>query len=108
MERRDHQGPSQNEGPPRLQQLQRDFACCSSWKERLNVKNTHSYKFADTFSCARIDSRKARERELATFDENRQAVGMLNPMRGKTEGTYRGGEETTPETTACPEAGKSK
>ena len=33
---------------------------------------------------------KARERELATFDENRQAVGMLNPMRDKNEGTYRG------------------
>ena len=32
---------------------------------------------------AQIDSRKARERELATFDENRRAVGMLNPMRDK-------------------------
>ena len=27
--------------------------------------------------------RKARERESATFDENRRAVGMLNPMRDK-------------------------
>ena len=26
----------------------------------------------------------------ATFDENRRAVGMLNPMRDKNEGTYRG------------------
>ena len=34
------------------------------------------------------DSRNARERELATFDENRRAVGMLDPMRDKTEGTY--------------------
>ena len=46
---------------------------------------------------------EARERELATFDENRRAVGMLNPMRDKNEGTYRGGEGTTPVTTACPE-----
>ena len=27
--------------------------------------------------------RKAREREVATFDENRRAVGMLNPTRDK-------------------------
>ena len=53
-----------------------------------------------------IDSRKERNRELATFDESRRAVGMLKPMRDKNEGTYRGGEGTTPETTACPEAGK--
>ena len=65
----------------------------------------YSYKFVGTFSCAQIDSRKARKRDLATFDELRRAVGMLNPMRDKSEGTYRGGEGTTPETTACPEAG---
>ena len=49
-----------------------------------------------------LQLRKARERELATVDENRRAVGMLNPMRDKIEGTYRG-EGTTPVTTACPE-----
>ena len=27
--------------------------------------------------------RKARERELATFEENRRAMGMLSPMRVK-------------------------
>ena len=27
---------------------------------------------------------------------------MLNPMRDKNEGTYRGGEWMTPVTTACP------
>ena len=27
--------------------------------------------------------RKARERELATFDDNRRAMGMLNPMKKK-------------------------
>ena len=26
-----------------------------------------------------------------TFDENRRSVGILNPMRDKNEGTYRGG-----------------
>ena len=56
-----------------------------------------------SFSCIKNYQRKARERELATFDENRRAVGMLNPTRDKIEGTYRGGEGTTPETTACPE-----
>ena len=40
---------------------------------------------------------------VATFDENRRAVGMLNPMHNKNEGTYRGGEGATPVTTACPE-----
>ena len=41
------------------------------------------------------------KRELATLDKNRRAVGMLNPMRDKNEGTYRGGEGMTPVTTAC-------
>ena len=70
--------------------------------------SAYSYKFVGTFCCAQIDSRKARKRELATFDESRREVGMLNPMRDKTEGACRGGEGTTPETTACPEAGKVK
>ena len=53
------------------------------------------------FSCIK----KARERELATlFDENRRAVGMLNPMRVKKKEACTGGEEgTTPVATACPE-----
>ena len=55
------------------------------------------------FSYVKIDQRKARERELAKYDENRRAVGMLNPMRDKNEGTYRGGDGTTPVNTACPE-----
>ena len=38
----------------------------------------------------------------------RRAVGLLNPMRDKNEGKNRGGEGTTPVTTACPEAGKYK
>ena len=36
-----------------------------------------------TFSCIKKMTSGARERELATFDENRRAVGMLNPMRDK-------------------------
>ena len=39
-----------------------------------------------------IDQRKARDREVATFDENRRAVGMLDPMRDKTE-ARPGGEK---------------
>ena len=61
------------------------------------------YIVVGTFSCIKNDKRKARERALATIDENRRAVGMLNRMRDKSEGTYRGGEGTTPVTTACPE-----
>ena len=49
-----------------------------------------------------------RERELATFDENRRALGMLNPIAMKIEGTYRGGKGTTPVTTACPVSWKVK
>ena len=52
----------------------------------------------------RVIWRKARERELATSDDNRRAVGMQNPMRDKkNKGTYRGGEGTTPVISACPE-----
>ena len=45
--------------------------------------SAYSYKFVGVFSCAQIDLRKARERESATLDENRQEVGLLNPMRDK-------------------------
>ena len=31
--------------------------------------HTHLYKFVGTFSCAQIDLRKTREREIATLDE---------------------------------------
>ena len=62
-----------------------------------------TYVLVDALSSLKIFSRRTRERELATFDENRRAVRMLTPMRIKTEGTYRGGEGTTPVTTACPE-----
>ena len=68
--------------------------------------SAHSYKFVETFSCAQIDLRKAQERELAALDENRRAVGLLNPMRDKNKGKNRGGEGTTLLTTAWPEAGK--
>ena len=32
-----------------------------------------------TFSCAQIDLRKTRERELATFDENFTSSGIAEP-----------------------------
>ena len=48
----------------------------------------------DFFLHEKNDWRKARERELATtFDENRRAVGMQNPMRGKKIKARTGGEE---------------
>ena len=45
----------------------------------------------NTCFSVKIDWRKARERELATFDDNRRAMGMLKRVRDKNEGTYRGG-----------------
>ena len=69
--------------------------------------SAYSYKFVGAFSCAQIDLRKARERELATLDEKSTSSGIAEPYaRKKIEGKSRGGEGTTPVTTACPEAGK--
>ena len=55
------------------------------------------------FSRLRMDWWKVRERDIATFDANQRVAGMLNPMRDKNEGTYRGRGGTTPVTTAFPE-----
>ena len=57
-----------------------------AYSNRFREFNSHRvHILVGTFSWVktRIDWRKARERELATFDENRRAVGMLNPMRDK-------------------------
>ena len=60
-----------------------------------------------TFSCAQIDLRKGRERELATFDGKSTSTGIAEPYaRQKNESKNRGEEGTTPVTTACPEAEK--
>ena len=49
-------------------------------------------------------SGKERERELATFDENQRAQWeCLTLWATKNKSTYRGGEGTSPVTTACPE-----
>ena len=46
----------------------------------------------------RVDKR---ERVLASLDDNRRAVGIVNPMRDKSQGKLRGGEGETPVITAC-------
>ena len=58
--------------------------------------------------CAQIDLREAREREVATLDEQSTSSGIAERTLSaiKFEGKNRGGEGTTPVTTACPEAGK--
>ena len=38
-----------------------------------------SYKLVGTFSCAQIDLRKARERELATLDGKSTSSGIAEP-----------------------------
>ena len=50
------------------------------------------YPRACHFPCAQIGSRKARERELAIFDENRRAVGMLNPVPDEKMKVRTGGK----------------
>ena len=58
-------------------------------------------------SCAQIDLRKARERELATLDEKPTSSGIAESYaRLKIGGKNRGAAGTTPVTTACLEAGK--
>ena len=59
-------------------------------------------------SCAQIDLRKARERELATLDEKPTSSEIAEPYAIKIEGKNRGGEGTTAVTTACPEAGSRR
>ena len=38
-----------------------------------------SYKLVGSFSCAQIDLRKARERELATLDKKSRSSGIAEP-----------------------------
>ena len=73
-----------------------------------NPPSTYSYQFVGTFSCAQIDLRKARERTRVskTLDEKSTSNGIAEPYATKIKGKSRGGEGTTPITTACPEAGK--
>ena len=69
--------------------------------------SAYPYKFVGTFSCAQVDLRKARERELATLDEKSTRNGIAEPLCAIIiEGKNRGQEGTTPVTTACPDAGK--
>ena len=41
--------------------------------------SAYSYIFVGTFSCAQVDLRKARERELATLDEKSTSSGIAEP-----------------------------
>ena len=41
--------------------------------------HAYSYKLVGTFSCAQIDLRKSRERELATLDEISTSNGIAEP-----------------------------
>ena len=78
-------------------------------REFESLPSAYSYRFVETFSCAQIDLRKTRERELATLDEKSTSSGIAEPysyVRCNIEGKNRGKEGTTPVTTACPEAGK--
>ena len=42
-------------------------------------RHTRTNKFVGTFSCAQIDLRKTRERELATLDEKSTSSGTAEP-----------------------------
>ena len=41
--------------------------------------SAYSYKFVGAFSCGQIDLRKARQRELATLDEQSTSSGIAEP-----------------------------
>ena len=43
------------------------------------AERIYSYKFVGTFSCGQIDLREARERELATPDEQSTSSGIAEP-----------------------------
>ena len=47
--------------------------------ESPRVHTEYSYKFGGTFPRAQIDLRKARERELAIFDEKSTISGIAEP-----------------------------
>ena len=73
--------------------------------------NPLSYKFVGTFfSCAQIDLRKTPERELATtLDEKSTSSKIAGTLCAiKFEGKNRGGEGTTPVTTAVVQKLKSR
>ena len=55
----------------------------------------NAHTCGDFFLHKKVDKRKARERELATFDENRRALRMLNSMRDKNWRHVPGGREDT-------------
>ena len=51
----------------------------SQFREFESPRVQEPYKFVGTFSCAQIDLRKARERELATLDEKSTSSGIAEP-----------------------------
>ena len=50
------------------------------FREFESPREVYSYKTMGTFSCAQIDLRKARERELATLDERSTSSGIPEPF----------------------------
>ena len=70
---------------------------------------TRSVNSWGPLSCAQIDLRKTRERELAPLGDKSMSSGIAEPyarQKSASSCENRGAEETTPVTTACPEAGK--
>ena len=67
-----------------------------------------------TFFCAKIDLRKAQDRELAKLGESRRAYiadkteGMPNLMRDENEGAYQRRKGKTPVTMLVQEVAESK
>ena len=49
------------------------------FREFESPPSAYSYKFVGTFSCAQIDLRIERERELATLDANSTSGGIAEP-----------------------------
>ena len=67
------------------------------------VKCHRVYTAQECFSNQKLIAGKRENVSLATFDEIRRAVRIIDPSGDKGEGMYREGEGTTPVTKACPD-----
>ena len=54
--------------------------------------SAYSYQFVGAYTCAQTDLRKARERELATLDEQSTSSGIAEPYARKKLKARTGGK----------------
>ena len=67
--------------------------CIGQFREFEPAPGANSVKFVGSFSCAQIDLRKARERELATLDEKSTSSGIAEPYARQKLKARTGGKK---------------